>query len=227
MKRIRELDIMRTAAMLLMVVYHVMYDLSNFAGIAISYYKPPLNLIGRFSALVFIFLSGISSGLGSKSLKRGALVFSCGMLITLVTFIFIRDSFVVFGILHLLGICMMLSAFMKKLPMWMLVFITAISAAAGVYFNRLIVETCVLLPIGIINEGFTSIDYYPLFPYISVFMAGMIYYRIFYNKKKSIFNLEPKNDIIERLSRRSLLIYLIHQPVILGILYIVIFIRKL
>jgi uncharacterized membrane protein len=226
MNRIREIDVMRTAAMLLMVVYHILFDLNNFARLEICYYKPPLSLIGKLSALIFIFLSGVSSGLSSKPLRRGITVFACGMLVTLVTFVFFKDSFVVFGILHLLGICMILSAPMKKASLWLLALITVLSAAAGWYFNKLTVEAWILLPFGIVYEEFASVDYYPLFPYISVFMAGVIYYRIFYKDKKSIFNLKPKNDIIERLSKRSLIIYLLHQPIILGIIYTVAFIRR-
>lgn len=226
MKRIREIDIMRTFAMLLMVAYHILYDLNNFAGLEISYYKPPLNIIGKLSALIFIFLSGVSSGLGSKPFRRGIVVFAYGMLVTLITFVLFKERFVVFGILHLLGACMMLSHPMRKAPSWILIILIIVSAAAGWYFNKLAVQTWALLPIGIKYKGFTSVDYYPLFPYISVFMVGVIYYRIFYKERKSIFNLKPKNDIIERLSKNSLVIYLLHQPIILGIIYAVAFIIR-
>lgn len=226
MKRIREIDIMRTFTMLLMVAYHIMYDLNNFAGLKISYDKPPLSIIGKLSALIFIFLSGISSGLSSKSHIRGITVFGCGMLVTLVTFVIFREGFVVFGILHLLGACMILSVPMRKASILFLGFLTVISAAAGWFFNSLTVETWALLPLGVTFNSFYSIDYYPLFPYISVFIIGVIYYKIFYRDRKSIFNLKPKNDIIERLSRNSLIIYLLHQPIILGIIYVVAFIRR-
>lgn len=226
MKRIREIDIMRTFAMMLMVAYHVLYDLNNFAGLDISYYKPPISIIGKLSAIIFIFLSGVSSGLGSNPVRRGIGVFSYGMLVTLVTFVFFKDRFVAFGILHLLGVCMIVSPPMKRAPLWALVFISVISAAAGWCFNKMTAQTWGLLPFGITSEGFVSMDYYPLFPYISVFTAGVIYYRIFYRERKSIFNLKPKNDIIEKLSKNSLIIYLLHQPVILGIIYVVIFIIR-
>jgi len=226
MKRIREIDIMRTFAMLLMVVYHILYDLNNFAGLDISYYKPPLSIIGKLSALIFIFLSGVSSGLGSKPFRRGIVVFACGMLITLVTFVFFKERFVFFGILHLLGVCMVLSPAIKKAPSWILMIIIIISAVAGWFFDKLTVQTWVLLPFGITYKDFASVDYYPLFPYISVFMVGVIYYRIFYKYRKSIFNLKPKNDIIEKLSKNSLTIYLLHQPIILGIIYAVAYIMR-
>ena len=226
MKRIREIDIMRVTAMLLMVIYHVLYDLNNFVGLDIRYYSLPLSLIGKLSAIIFIFLSGISSGLGSNVIKRGAIVFGSGMLVTLVTFIGFKDSFVVFGILHLLGVCMMMSSFINKTPIWVLVILILLSMVIGWYFNCITSEAWILLPFGVSYEGFNSFDYYPIFPDISVFIGGTIYYRIFYKDKKSIFNLKAKNDIIEKLSRKSLLIYLVHQPVIVGIIYIVAFIRK-
>jgi uncharacterized membrane protein len=67
--------------------------------------------------------------------------------------------------------------------------------------------------------GGMSIDYYPLLPYFSIFIFGVLSYKLFYYKRKSIFNLNIKSKLLCFISKYSLTIYLIHQPIILGIIF--------
>ena len=94
--------------------------------------------VQQYGGVIFVVLSGCCATLGSRSFRRGCIVFSCGMLISLVTFgmyrlgMASRDVIVWFGVLHLLGACMMLYPVYKKLP-------TQALAAVGV----VLVEMCI------------------------------------------------------------------------------------
>jgi len=66
-----EIDLLRTVAMILMVVFHLVYDLNEFAGLDVNYWSGFWYWVGRAAAWTFIFLSGISSGFSRNTIKRG------------------------------------------------------------------------------------------------------------------------------------------------------------
>jgi uncharacterized membrane protein len=80
------------------------------------------------------------------------------------------------------------------------------------------VSTFWLLPLGFMYAGFSSADYYPLIPYLAVFILGIIAYKLYYFQRRSFFNFQVQSKIITGLSRNSLLIYVVHQPLILGLI---------
>ena len=83
-KRIWELDALRGVCILFVIVIHILFDLVYFLNLPISF-PPVYTFIQNNGGIIFIVLSGICVTLGSKSLRRGVIVFSCGLLITLVT----------------------------------------------------------------------------------------------------------------------------------------------
>jgi len=222
-KRIWEIDLFRAVAITLMVIFHFVFDLNRFAGLDIEYLSGFWFWVGRSSALIFIFLSGISSGFSRNTVKRGIKVFSFGMLITLVTYFIFKDEYIRFGILHFLGLCMVLFPLLKKLNNAVLLILAIIIAVAAIPLQNVLVDTFLLLPLGFMYDGFRSVDYYPLIPYLSVFITGVITYKVYYYKKQSLFRFSFENKVIRKLSQKSLLIYLVHQPVIVSVIYAVMY----
>ena len=220
--RYGEIDVIRAAAIMLMVLFHLVYDLREFAGVNIDYQAPLWFSIGKVSALLFIFISGLCSGFSRFPVRRGIKVLSYGMLITGVTYLFMKDEYVRFGILHFLGVAMILSGVLIKLSSWTLWGIAGSSALLGFWFKGQIVKTSLLLPVGLFYSGFRSMDYYPLFPYLAVTIIGILAYRKFYAKRtKPLVEFELNSKLIRWLSRNSLSIYLLHQPIILLIIFII------
>lgn len=219
--RIWEIDLFRTIAIILMVIFHLIFDLNNFAGLKINYMSGFWHWEGKASALLFIFLAGISSGFSRNTVKRGIKVLTFAMVITAATFIFYREQYIRFGILHLLGTCMVLFPLLKKINNEVL-FIGAMAAAfAAIPVENITTGTGLFLPVGIMYNGFTTLDYYPLFPYISVFMLGVLVYKLHYYKKQSFLKLDYENKYISIISKKSLAIYLIHQPVLIALIFAV------
>jgi len=220
--RYGELDVLRAAAIMLMVLFHVVYDLSEFAGVNINYQAPLWFIIGKISALLFIFISGLCCGFSRFPVRRGVKVLFYGMVITAVTYLFMKGEYVRFGILHFLGVAMILSAILGRLSSWSLWGLAASSALLGFWFKGQVVNTSLLIPFGLLYNGFGSIDYYPLFPYLAVTIVGIIAYRYFYvARRKPLVTFKLNSKLIRWLSRNSLGIYLVHQPIVLLIIFII------
>lgn len=225
-RRIWEIDLLRAIAIILMVAFHTVFDLNQFVGINIDYLSGFWYWEGKVSALTFIFLAGISSGFSKNSIKRGIKVFSFAMIITIATYIFFREQYIRFGILHFLGIGMILFPLLKKINNILLFIIALIIAIAAIPFNNILAGTSLLIPFGIMYSGFATLDYYPLVPYLSVFILGIIAYKIYYYRNQSLFKFNYKNEYISVLSKNSLTIYLIHQPLIIGMIFLLKFVTN-
>jgi uncharacterized membrane protein len=171
-KRIWEIDLARALAIVLMVVFHTVYDLREFLSVDVDYASGFWYWLGKASALLFIFVSGISSGLSTRILKRGVVTVTMGMVITAVTYVVLGDMYIRYGILHFLGTCMLIAPLLQRLPPGVLaVLATAIGLSAR-HVDAARVGTGLLLPLGVRYPGFASADYYPLIPYLAVFLLA-------------------------------------------------------
>jgi len=215
-----EIDVLRATAIVLMVLFHLIYDLKEFAGININYQDPVWFLVGKTSALLFIFISGLASGFSRSPVRRGFKVLLYGMGITVVTYLVMKDMYVRFGILHFLGVTMILSTFLYSLSSRMLWGLAGSSALLGFWFKGQVLETSLFIPFGLIYKEFGSMDYYPIFPYVAVTLLGILAYRHLYAQRvEPLFRYRLNCKPILWLSRNSLVIYLLHQPIILLIIF--------
>lgn len=225
-KRLKLLDSLRALAIFLMVLYHTAYDLREYIGLPIDYHSPFWFSLGKASALLFMILSGFSAGLSKNPSRHGLQVLTWGMVITLTTYI-LMPSYVRFGILHLLGTGMLFSPYLLRLPPLILLLVAGGIGTGGYWALHMTVPYAWLLPFGLTYSGFSSIDYYPLFPYLSVTILGVLffkYYKHFAQEYKPALEDENKAPVtpkrwarfVESLSKHSLAIYLVHQPLLVG-----------
>ena len=223
-KRIWELDAFRGICILGMVIVHFIYDLTDLYGI-IRWDAPVLfSFVQNWGGLLFLLLSGICATLGSRSVRRGIIVFACGMICTAVTagmyLLNMADKYIIiyFGVLHCLGLCMILWAAFKKLPAWCMGLLGVAMVILGFWFQTLRVEATWLFPLGLLNRGFASSDYFPLFPNLGYFLLGSVLGRILYRSKQTLLpQVNTQTPILRFLGfcgRQSLLIYLLHQPIL-------------
>ena len=182
--RIWELDALRGVCILCVIVVHFLFDLSFFGGLSLT--LPAWYVfLQEYGGAIFVVLSGVCVTLGSKSVRRGLIVFSCGMLITAVTYGMYRlgmsgmDVVVKFGVLHLLGVCMLVYPAFKKLPPAALALLGLAIAITGYAIRGVVVPQRWLFPLGLTYEGFTSSDYFPLFPQLGYFLIGAARRRFF------------------------------------------------
>ena len=236
-KRIWELDAFRGLCVLGMVIVHLIYDLVELTRLVQWEYPAFFVFIKQWGGVLFLLISGICITLGSRCIRRGLVVFACGMICSLVTYGMYRLNFagkgliIYFGVLHCLGICMLLWPVFRRFPSWLLALTGAVLVAAGFYVASITgIQFPWLMPLGLRWEGFVSSDYFPLLPNLGFFLLGATLGRTLYRKQSSLFpGVNTKNPAIAFLSlcgKHSLWIYLLHQPLLSGICYLILFIQS-
>ena len=231
-KRIWELDALRGLCILGMVVVHFIYDLVELYGLIKWEYPPLFTFVQQWGGVLFLLISGICVTLGSRCIRRGALVFGCGVVVSAVTYGMYHFGFsgkgiiIYFGVLHCLGACMLLWPVFRRLPHWALALLGAVLVAAGLYLRTLPGAAFPwLMPLGLPWEGFASSDYFPLLPYLGFFLLGSALGKSVYRNKESLLpRVNTKNYLVRFFlvcGKHSLLIYMLHQPILSGIFFLI------
>ena len=229
--RIWEIDFLRGLAIILMVGYHLLYDLGDFVGLrkflgfSTDLSSPAWLVAQNFFAGLFVVLSGISSTFSRNSLRRFVKFGVVALLITAVTYVFDSSSAIYFGIIHCLAVSVLIFAlfFQNRKPVTRIVWGSLIFLA-GFFMpalrKALVIKTDWFIPFGLFSPSFASLDYFPLIPWFGIFLIGTALGQWLYSQKKSLIRLPLPGTFINWCGRHSLLIYLIHQPVIIVILYL-------
>lgn len=229
-ERVWELDAFRGLFIIGMVAVHTVYDLTSMFGLK---FNPGAlyTLAKDYGAILFIVLSGISATFGTRFLKRGITVLCLGLAISAVMALlnaYVSDTFgnIYFGILHLLGVCMLLSPLFKKMPVWACLVCAAAAFGLKFYFDG--VDASAFHPLVIFGasyKGFSAVDHFPLFPYLGWFALGIVLGKTLYREKKSLLPQAISRCRAVRFlmlcGRHSLWIYVLHQPIVYGVLWLI------
>ncbi len=238
------LDGIRGLTLLSMAAYHTVWDLVFIFGADWEWYRSGAGYLWQQSICwTFILLSGFCWSLGKRKWKRGVTVFIGGMLITAVTVFVMPEDRVVFGVLTFLGSCTLimipLEKLLRKCSPYAGLFVSAIlfAAARNVNIGYLGFERWNLLKLpeslyanlftaylGFPAPSFFSTDYFPIFPWIFLYITGYFFYWVLKEKGgNNVFSFIEKSRCmpVEWLGKHSFEIYMVHQPVIYGCLSIV------
>ena len=229
-RRIWELDAARGICLFLMFYCHIVYDLVYLFRIVTDINDGGLfQFTTNYTGILFITMSGISATLGKRPVKRGLTVLGGGMLVTIATYFMYKvgfagkDLLIYFGILHCIGVCMLLWPVFRKLPYWVLIPLGLAIICMPELLTNIRADSYALLPFGIYPPYFVSSDYFPLLPCFGYFLIGSGLGQVLYKNKKSLLP-EPRFFPFNALcfmGRHSLLIYLVHQPVLAGCIFII------
>ncbi len=223
-KRFPVLDAWRSLAIVLMLLYHFLYDLALFGVITWEQmFCTPLNVLQKFICCSFILLSGASARFSRSNLRRGLLTVGAGVLVAIGGAV--GGQTIRFGILQLLGWSMILYHFigryLQKLPAVALALVSG-----GLYFltdwwtGSIHVTSQWLYPFGLMHKGFFSADYFPLLPWFFLFVIGTVFGGWCLQHRDNRLLTAPLPDAVTFLGRHSLLVYLLHQPVLFGISFL-------
>jgi uncharacterized membrane protein len=237
-----EIDALRGAAVLGMIGFHLAWDLAMYGLVRVNMGRGPWPWFSRIIATTFLTLVGISlvisdsKGKGSsafrKYLLRGAKVFGLGMIITGVTYLFLGRSYVVFGILHLIGFSIVAAyPFLPYRRRWGSLLVGIAFIAAGSYLNRQSATTPWYIWLGVNEFGRSMVDWYPVLPWFGMVLVGIWLGHTLYRGGQRQFVLPDASGapVIRQfatLGRHALLVYLVHQPVLMGILFVVNWLRS-
>jgi uncharacterized membrane protein len=238
MARFREVDLLRGVAIVLMVLYHLAFDLAYFAVYQIDVASGFWLAAARISASLFLLLVGLSLTLSYsrarllgqedrffyRLCKRSARILGLALGITIITYFVICKGFIVFGVLHLIGLSLLLAFPFLRLQRMNFIF-GLLAILAGACLQTVSVDYPWLLWLGLAPSDFYSLDYFPLFPWFGVILAGMGLGDMLYPGYRRRFSLpdlsgSPLVRGLVFLGQNSLLIYLIHQPIMIALFYL-------
>lgn len=232
-----EIDALRGLAVVTMMVYHVLWDLWYLDVLPnIVLWDGFWKYFQRATASTFILLAGTSMALLTQRtqviaddalvrrfLWRGLRILGYGMLLTIA----IGQSGIGrldFGILHLLGISMIAAIPLRRLA-WTNILLWAVLVVAGSFVQSASSTTLWLVPLGLAPVSYAPLDYFPLLPWFGVLLLGMGLANLLYSPSARRFWLPDWSGVaairwLQPLGRHSLLIYLLHQPVIWALLFL-------
>ena len=240
--RIALLDALRGLAVIQMVLYHGIYDWVYVFGREARWFTDSQNayLWEQVICWSFILIAGAVFPYGKKPVRRGLQVFGCALVLTGVTLAVLPSERILFGVLHFLGASMLLSAAAKPV-------LARIPAAAGalacfalfLLFKQFpagylgvgdwriwqLPEAWYQMrwtfPLGLMGPDFYSADYFPLLPWLFLFWTGLYLWKLAAASPcmEQICRV-PRVPVLDWVGRHSLLCYMLHQPVLLALVWL-------
>jgi len=240
-QRLWEIDMMRGVAIVMMVIFHLLWDFWAFRIMPnLILYAGFWKYFQRTTAILFLVLVGVSltvsyrrsmqqsdnkrgTELGKKFLLRGARVFAIGMCFTLFG-MFSGFGYVHIGILHLIGLAIILTYPLLGYRWLNLILWGIFVIIGGIVLNTQLDHNW-LVWLGLHRSDYYPLDYFPIFPWLGVVLLGVFFGNTLYNEQGRNFALPDLSDALpvrglRFLGRHSLIIYVIHQPLMIAILYL-------
>ena len=224
MSRLLQLDALRGLAILLMIIFNWSFALRFLGVIHVDNSWLYWWLFPRVIAASFITIAGISLALSHEKIKyksqkyvskkyimRGGKIFLFGLGITITTYFTYQYYTIWFGILHLIGLSIIISSFFLRYKKLNLLIGLAI-IAVGLYIQATYSQLLWLLPF-----DFQTFDYFSLIPWSGFVFIGMFIGNCI-KKSKSMHN-KFIDKSFAFLGRHSLLIYIMHQPLLITVLF--------
>jgi len=228
---------LRGLAVLNMVIFHLFYDLVYIYGYEFDWFMSRASQIWQQSiAWTFILVAGFSFNLTRKYFKHAFTLVLFSTILTLVTYYLMPEEVIWFGILHFLAttfiITWLTQNFLQKINPWIGIFLALalFYITRNIYsgylnffnYNIMIPEAIYtnkyLFWLGFPLDNFSSSDYFPLLPWFFLYIVGFFIGKLFRLGKISVPKFPKKNNILTFLGQNSLIIYLLHQPIIIGLM---------
>lgn len=236
--RIGWIDDLRGFSLCAMILYHAVFNLTDILFVSAPWLSRLMDstvveTLQTLFVLIFLLLAGICTKLTRNAFLRAFKVFAGALLVTAVTYFAVPENVILWGILHLMAFSMFFYAIFGKLLMrippllgflfCLLLFIITFSLPAGflgianlqISLPASLYKNDMRLILGFAAPSFQSYDYVPVFPYIFMFLCGSFLSRLSLPKWKS------HSRFFSYVGRHSLFVYLFHQPVLWGMIWII------
>lgn len=221
------LDAMRGFAIVLMVIFHFFYDLTLFGVADIPIYTSPFWIYFRF-IILSSFLGSVGASLYLHHLRginyrafsrRIILITANAWVITIVTYILLKEMYVFFGILHLIALASVFALAFVRLY-WINLFLGLGIVYLGYNYTNGVFDTFGLRWIGMLPRATGSADFTPIFPFFGLVLLGIFTARLLGD---GIYKWRMQDNWVISylgvLGRNALIIYMLHQPILWGLIY--------
>ena len=226
------IDVARGVAIVAMIVYHFSWDLSFYKLIETNIVQVPAwRWFARGIAGSFLLLAGVGLALAHAQgfrklpfLKRVLKVGGAALAVTLVTFFAFPQTYIFFGILHCIALSSLLALPFLRLHPALTLVAAAFCLAAPWLFTSPALDAPWLDWLGLGARDPVTNDYVPIFPWLGMVLIGIAIGKMLVSRQATMALARWRSgDAVTRTliwaGRKSLPIYLIHQPVLLAILY--------
>jgi len=234
--RFWEIDVLRAVAIVEMIIYHVLFDL-DFLDVVDVPLREWWMLVFLYSiGGLFLVLVGVSLSIGGMrfdqkfgarrrvlwGLRRGLFLVLVGCGVSAATWLWAPQCFVKFGVLHSIGVCILLGVWLVGRPL-LSALLAVVCIVLGFVVDSVIVSSPFLFWLGLRYPGFCSLDFFPLFPWFGVVCLGIFLGALLYpgGRRRFVLKFHPSGRFFGFfcwLGRNSLWVYVIHQPVIVGLI---------
>ena len=216
--RIEEIDSLRAIALVMMLVSNFVTDL-NYFGLMDVEKGDQWWWLARATAFLFVSISGISYFLAHQkkydfmdTFERTKRLVFWAFMITMVTYIFAPAAYVRFGVLHLLALASIIAFPFARKP--------GIAFGIGIVLLLIPLSTnSNFVWFGLQETGTFAVDYFPLNPWLGIFFLSLAFSSIIYPESKPILQINWPEKWLW-FGRNTLIIYVIHQPILIGSLVI-------
>lgn len=228
--RIDEVDALRGIGIAAVVLFHFFFDLHFLSLSAQNPYEGPYLMLQRFAASTMIVTAGISIALSRasaeakgvsfvhKAFQRFLFLAGVAGLITLATWIYPNKGFIVFGIIHFMAVSTLLALPFARLA-WPNLILAVLLFLAEPFVRAQALGTPWLLWLGLPPKDFFTFDYFPLIPWFGLILLGIFAgNRYFLRGHRLLRGFRRFPEPLLWLGRKSLLVYLLHQPILLALL---------
>ncbi|MBC7548030.1 MAG: DUF1624 domain-containing protein [Polaromonas sp.] len=236
------IDTLRGSAIVWMTVYHFCFDLNQAGGLAArlgwvsqNFYSDPFWTLQRTLIVsLFLFCAGLSQAVavqqgqsGQQFFKRWAQVAACALLVSIASYAMYPKSFIYFGVLHGIAVMLLIVRFTVGWGRWLwlagaLVFATHFIAAKAI--NAWAMAELFNQPwlnwLGLITKKPVTEDYVPLVPWLGVMWWGVAAGQWLLAQRPHWLAVPTPRGLalLNWLGRWSLSWYMLHQPVLIGLL---------
>ena len=231
-RRYQIVDLMRGVAIALMIAYHFSFDLNYYGFIEQDFYE------GRFWIGFRVIIVSLFLGLVGVSLvlahargfrprpyfRRLGILVACAALVSLGSWLMFPKSMIFFGILHFIAVASVLGLLFLRLH-WLNLLLGAALVAIGISFAHPRFDQPGWQWLGLVTRKPVTEDYVPLLPWFGVVLIGIFLGRVLFLRPGVSWladwrSAHPLARLGSLAGRHSLLIYMVHQPILLGLLYL-------
>jgi len=224
--RLQSVDVYRGLALLAMAAYHLCWDLNYYGLIDVGIGIDPVWITLQRSILTaFLLLAGAGLTLGHANginwrafWRREVVLIAAAAAVSIGTWLLFQSAFAWFGVLHLIALASLLALPFVVAPLWAGILVAITVLALPAIYSSDLFDPLWFDWLGFFRVTPETADLVPLFPWLGVVLIGVLGMRLL--RERAAFTWSSGNRAVRALAllgRWSLLFYLVHQPVLFGI----------